>query len=64
MTPCAAVRAAIGAEKGAEFLRRWELPIVARVEGGAIILDPRTVSPADDGVVEAALTALGSKSPS
>jgi L-seryl-tRNA(Ser) seleniumtransferase len=60
-TPCAAVRAAMGAEKGAEFLRRWEFPIVARVEGGAIILDPRSVSPADDIVVEAALTALISK---
>jgi L-seryl-tRNA(Ser) seleniumtransferase len=42
-------------------LRRSELPVVARIAGGAVLLDPRTVEPADDPtVIAAVLRALSS----
>jgi L-seryl-tRNA(Ser) seleniumtransferase len=40
-------------------LRRNDPPIVARVEDGALLLDPRTVDPRDDDIVSAALSRLG-----
>lgn len=57
-TPCPSIRPSIGADKGAAFLRSWETPIVARVEDGAVILDPRSVAPSHDATVEAALATL------
>ena len=60
-TPCASIRPPVGADKGMAFLRRWEIPIVARVEDGAILLDPRAVAPDDDDAVEAALGALSNE---
>ena len=41
----------------AGLLRRHDPPVVARVEGGRTICDVRTVDPADDQLLKAALTA-------
>ena len=41
----------------AERLRRHDPPVIARIEHGAVLLDPRTVAAADDGLVEAAIRA-------
>ena len=51
---------AIGAPAGgpdalSAALRAADPPIVARIEHGRVLLDPRTVEPADDGHVEATL---------
>lgn len=57
-TCCAAVRPASGNESHlARSLRQWSPPIVARIEAGSVLLDPRTVEPADDGIVSRALAA-------
>jgi L-seryl-tRNA(Ser) seleniumtransferase len=49
------------AERVARALRQGAVPLVARVERDAVLLDPRTVDPADDltvvALVRAALTA-------
>ena len=42
----------------AKELRDHETPIVARVEHGMLVLDLRTVAPADDQAVRAALLSL------
>jgi len=47
-TWCAAIRPTAGAERLAAALRSGEPPIVARIEDGAVLLDPRTVAPRDD----------------
>ncbi|MDQ3946023.1 MAG: L-seryl-tRNA(Sec) selenium transferase, partial [Actinomycetota bacterium] len=39
-------------------LRAWEPPVIARVHDGRTVLDLRTVDPADDSVLKAALAAL------
>lgn len=39
----------------AERLRRWSTPIVGRIDDGRVLLDPRTVDPADDELVCEAL---------
>jgi L-seryl-tRNA(Ser) seleniumtransferase len=44
----------------AAALRAWDPPIVARVHGGATILDLRTVDPADDEVLAKALASVSS----
>lgn len=41
-------------------LRRWDPPVIARVEGGRTICDLRTVDPADDPTLAKALAACGS----
>ncbi len=38
-------------------LRAGDPPVVARIEDGAVMLDPRTVAPADDRRVAAAINA-------
>jgi L-seryl-tRNA(Ser) seleniumtransferase len=38
-------------------LRAFDPPVIARVAGGATVVDLRTVDPADDGVVKAAVAA-------
>jgi L-seryl-tRNA(Ser) seleniumtransferase len=47
----------------AAALRAWDPPILARVHGGATILDLRTVDPADDEEVGKALAALAAVTP-
>jgi L-seryl-tRNA(Ser) seleniumtransferase len=44
----------------AAALRAWDPPIVARVHGGATVLDLRTVDPADDEVLAKALASVSS----
>ena len=55
---CAIAAPPGGASAFAAALRRADPPIVARIERGAVLLDPRTVDPGDDGHVEASLRAL------
>jgi L-seryl-tRNA(Ser) seleniumtransferase len=57
-TWCASVPRRDGATAYATSLRSGPLPIIARISGGAVLLDPRTVSPSDDSAVAARLTAL------
>jgi L-seryl-tRNA(Ser) seleniumtransferase len=42
-------------------LRESEVPIIARIENDRVVLDLRTVDPADDSVVLAACTTLKGK---
>ena len=61
---CAALRPERGAEWLAGALREAHPPVVARVEGGEALLDPRTVAETDDGHVAGTLAALlGTSSP-
>jgi L-seryl-tRNA(Ser) seleniumtransferase len=39
-------------------LRQWEIPIIARVEDGRVLLDLRTVQPAQDAMIVAALEGI------
>lgn len=55
---CAALGAERGAERLAGALREADPPIVARVEAGETLLDPRTVAEADDAHVSATIAAL------
>ncbi len=58
-TWCAAITGPGGATALAARLREGLVPIVGRVEADRVLLDPRTVSPNDDGAVRAAImTAL------
>ncbi len=57
-TWCAALQGEQGGEGLARSLREADPPIVARVEGGETLLDPRTVSENDDGHVRATIEAL------
>lgn len=41
-----------------EALRRWDPPIISRIEGDRVLLDLRTVSKADELTVQAALASL------
>jgi L-seryl-tRNA(Ser) seleniumtransferase len=54
-TWCAAIRPAGGAERFAASLRAGEPPVVARIADDAVLLDPRTVAPADDRIVAGAI---------
>ena len=55
-----AVRAAgMTADALLERLRRWETPIIARVEDERVLLDLRTVFPAQDESIVAALESVG-----
>ncbi len=61
---CAALQPERGAEWLARALREADPPIVARVEGGETLLDPRTVAEADDSHVAGTLAGLlGARSP-
>ncbi len=57
-TWCAALRAERGAEWLAGALREVDPPVVARVEAGELLLDPRTVAESDDEHVTAMIGAL------
>ena len=57
-TWCAALRPERGAEWLAGALREADPAIIARVEAGETLLDPRTVAERDDGHVSATITAL------
>jgi L-seryl-tRNA(Ser) seleniumtransferase len=52
--------AKLSADAIAEKLRRWEPPIIARVENGRVLLDLRTVEPNQEAQMEAALAQLSS----
>lgn len=56
-TWCAAIRPPAGAGTMAMALRAGDPPVVARIEDGAVMLDPRTVARADDRRVAAAIKA-------
>jgi L-seryl-tRNA(Ser) seleniumtransferase len=43
------------AERFARELRAYDTPVLARIEGGRVLLDPRTVLPGEDAVIIAAL---------
>jgi L-seryl-tRNA(Ser) seleniumtransferase len=47
-----------GADAAAQSLRRAPTPIVGRIDEGRLLLDLRTIFPADDGRVIAALQSL------
>jgi len=56
-----AVRCAkLSADAVLERLRQWETPIIARVENDRVLLDLRTVAPAQDATVVAALQEIAS----
>ena len=58
--PSAGVALDGDAERWLETLRRGEPPVVARIEGDRVVLDARTVLPAEDAeVVEAVVRAKG-----
>jgi L-seryl-tRNA(Ser) seleniumtransferase len=50
-TWCASIRPPAGADRLASALRTGEPAVVARIEDGAVLLDPRTVAPGDDSKV-------------
>ncbi len=54
-TWCAAIRPPGGADALAAAMRAGSPPVVARIEDGAVLLDPRTVPPAADQAVAGAL---------
>ena len=54
---CAVDPGPAGADRLAERLRRGEPPLVARIAGGRLVLDPRTMSDADAELAVAALAA-------
>jgi L-seryl-tRNA(Ser) seleniumtransferase len=49
----------LSADAIAQRLREWATPIIARVEDGRVMLDLRTVEPASDAVLLAAVGSLG-----
>jgi seryl-tRNA(Sec) selenium transferase len=53
-----AFQAASGATAAAAALRKHDRPVVARIDGGRLILDLRTIAPAEDSVAIAALKTL------
>lgn len=55
-TWCAAIRHPGGAEELSGALRACDPPVIGRIDDDAVLLDPRTIDPADDRVVEAAVT--------
>lgn len=57
-TWCAAVTHPGGANMLARRLREWETPVIGRIENDLVLLDPRTVDPADDRLVEEAVTSV------
>lgn len=57
-TWCAAVTHPEGANTLARRLREWETPVIGRIENDLVLLDPRTVDPADDRLVEEAVTSV------
>jgi L-seryl-tRNA(Ser) seleniumtransferase len=52
------VMAGFSADQLLEQLRQWQTPIVARVEDGRVLLDLRTVEPAQDAEIIAALESV------
>ena len=48
----------IGADELCARLRQWETPIIARVEDGRVLLDLRTVEPAQEEIIVAALESI------
>ena len=48
----------ISADELCTRLRQWETPIIARVEEGRVLLDLRTVEPAQEEAIVAALESI------
>ncbi len=48
----------MSADQISEQLRRWEMPIIARVEDGRVLLDLRTVEPEHEALIVAALESI------
>jgi L-seryl-tRNA(Ser) seleniumtransferase len=61
-TWCSAITHADGADGLARRLRERQAPVIGRIENGAVLLDPRTVEPADDRLVDEAVSAVLSDS--
>jgi L-seryl-tRNA(Ser) seleniumtransferase len=57
-TWCAAISHPDGADGLARRLRERQAPVIGRIENGTVLLDPRTVDPADDRLVEEAVTSV------
>ena len=57
-TVCASIRAPWGPNETARRLREGRVAIIGRVSGEACLLDPRTVSPADDAEVAALVAGM------
>ncbi len=53
-----ALQPADGATSAAAKLRRNDRPVIARIEDGRLLLDLRTIQPAEDAIAIAALQAL------
>ncbi len=51
-------RAGMDANELLETLRRNNPPIIARVEDGRVLLDPRTIEPANDAIIVSALISV------
>jgi len=52
----------LSADEIAKRLRQWEMPVIARVEEGRVLLDLRTVEPEQDGTVLRAVESLATSS--
>jgi L-seryl-tRNA(Ser) seleniumtransferase len=48
----------LGANELLDALRRNDPPIIARVEDGRVLLDPRTIEPANDAIIVSALISV------
>ncbi len=57
-TWCAEIRHSAGADAVARELREHQPPVIGRIENGSVLLDPRTVEPSEDRLVEAAVTSV------
>lgn len=53
-------RDGLAARRIAELLRQWNPPIIVRIANDRVLLDLRTIAPADEAEVESALNWLGS----
>ena len=55
------IKCAVSCDEIMKRLRQWETPIIARVENDRVLLDLRTVAPAQDATIAAALQEIAPK---